>query len=206
MTDFAWITTYLQHAPPNHERGDHDLNPGFHPQSPLRAAAVLVGLVNRPDGLHVLLTQRTDTLEHHPGQICFPGGHIEADDQDATAAALRETWEEIGLPATNVDVMGRLDTYVTRTGFSITPMVALIQPPFDLCLDDREVANAFEVPLAFFMNPANHLRHQRDFEGTRRNFYAMPYKDHYIWGATAGMLINLYQTLQEASIDETSSN
>ena len=199
MTDLAWIRQRLGKSPElGVERGDHDLNPGFRPEGPLREAAVLVGLVERPKGLQVLLTRRTDTLEHHPGQISFPGGHIERHDADPVAAALRETTEEVGLPASHIDVVGRLDTYITRTGFSITPVIALIRPPFELTLDSGEVAEAFEVPLAFFLDPANHHRHDRDFEGTKRSFYAMPYGGYYIWGATAGMLVNIYQTLVDA--------
>ncbi|MBL4692511.1 MAG: CoA pyrophosphatase, partial [Magnetovibrio sp.] len=178
-------------------------NPQSRPQAPLCPAAVLVGLVHRKDGLHILFTKRADNLEHHPGQICFPGGHIEATDKTPTAAALRETQEEIGLSSDHIQTLGRLDTYITRTGFSITPIVALISPPFELVPDPAEVADVFEVPLAFFMETNNHLRHEREMHGTTRSFYAMSYGDHYIWGATAGMLINLYQRLQKAYIDET---
>ncbi|MBL4613816.1 MAG: CoA pyrophosphatase, partial [Magnetovibrio sp.] len=191
------------------ERGDHDLNPGFRPDSPLRAAAVLVGLVDHGDGLTMLLTQRTDHLQHHPGQVSFPGGHIEDDDADAVAAALRETEEETGLAASHIDVLGRLDTYITRTGFEITPVVALIKPPFSLSPDPHEVAEVFEVPLSFLMNPDNHQRLSREFEGTKRYFYAMPYRNYHIWGATAGMIMDLYQILTGATalhnpgIDET---
>lgn len=177
------------------ERGDHDLNPGFRPDVLLRPAAVLVGLVDRAEGLTVLLTRRTDHLEHHPGQVSFPGGHIEADDKDAIAAALRETDEETGIAPTHINVLGRLDTYITRTGFKVTPVVALIQPSFELTPDPHEVAEVFEVPLSFLMNPRNHQRHTREFEGAKRCFYAMPYEDYYIWGATAGMIVDLYQTL-----------
>jgi len=199
MMDRTWVSARLNHTcAPTVERGDHDLNPGFRPDGPLRAAAVLVGLIERPEGLSVLLTRRTDTLEHHPGQISFPGGHIEADDADAAAAALRETEEEIGLSASHIDVVGRLDTYITRTGFSISPIIGMVRPPFELSLDPIEVTEAFEVPLAFFLDPANHHRLERDLDGTTRTFYAMPYEAYYIWGATAGMLINLYQTLVDA--------
>lgn len=182
-------------------RGDHDLNPELQPKftpgftPDLRPAAVLVGLVERPDAIGVLLTRRTEHLEHHPGQISFPGGHIEASDETPVAAALRETCEEIGLPAARVEVLGRLDDYVTRTGFHITPVVGVVRPPLELTPDPHEVDEVFEVPLGFFLDPANHHRHQRIYEGATRNFYAMPYKDYYIWGATAGMLMDLYQTL-----------
>ena len=202
-----WITQRLSNLSTPLERGDHDLNPGFRPDPPLRPAAVLVGLVERDDGLTVLLTRRTDHLQHHPGQVSFPGGHIERHDPNAVAAALRETEEEIGLPATHIKVIGRLDTYVTRTGFEVTPVVAMIAPPFDLSPDPYEVAEVFEVPLAFLMDPNNHKRHERELEGIKRFFYAMPYGDHFIWGATAGMIVDLYQVLtnptQTPPIDET---
>jgi len=202
-----WITQRLSNLSTPLERGDHDLNPGFRPDPPLRPAAVLVGLVERDDGLTVLLTRRTDHLQHHPGQVSFPGGHIERHDPNAVAAALRETEEEIGLPATHIKVIGRLDTYVTRTGFEVTPVVAMIAPPFDLSPDPYEVAEVFEVPLAFLMDPNNHQRHERELDGIKRFFYAMPYGDHFIWGATAGMIVDLYQVLtsptQTPPIDET---
>jgi len=201
-----WITQRIAKANGFAERGDHDLNPGFRPNIPLRPAAVLVGLVDRVDGMTVLLTRRTDHLEHHPGQVSFPGGHVEDSDEDAVATALRETKEEIGLPHHHIDVLGRLDTYVTRTGFEVVPVVALIQPPFELTLDPHEVAEAFEVPLAFLMDPQNHQRHKRMFEGVTRRFYAMPYKDYYIWGATAGIIIDLYQVFTtEPTMDAASA-
>jgi len=164
----------------------------------LRPAAVLVGLVERTDGLTVLLTRRTDHLEHHPGQISFPGGHIEDHDPDPVAAALRETEEEVGLPSSHIEIVGRLNTYVTRTGFEVTPVVAMIAPPFVLIPDPHEVAEVFEVPLSFLMNPHNHQRHERTLSGATRAFYAMPYQDYFIWGATAGMLMDLYRTLNAA--------
>jgi 8-oxo-dGTP pyrophosphatase MutT (NUDIX family) len=176
-------------------RGDHDLNPDLVPDGGLVQAAVLVPLVERPDGLTVMLTQRTDHLATHPGQVSFPGGHIEPDDASPEAAALRETEEEVGLERRHVEVLGRLDPYLTRTGFQVTPVVALVRPPFDISADPEEVADVFEVPLSFFLDPANHQRHSRIYQGRRRPFYALPYGDHYIWGATAGMLVNLYEFL-----------
>ncbi|MCK5546688.1 MAG: CoA pyrophosphatase [Rhodospirillaceae bacterium] len=189
-------------------RGDHDLNPEFLlddnssiSDDTLRPAAVMVGLVDRPDGLHVLLTRRTENLEHHPGQISFPGGHIDKVDADASHAALRETFEETGIESKHISIIGSLDTYITRTGFSITPIIGFISTPFKLIADPIEVAEIFEVPLAHFMNPANHQLHERTFEGAIRKFYAMPYGDYYIWGATAGMLFNLYEVLKVPSKD-----
>ncbi len=176
-------------------RGDHDLNPGTLPPAPLTPAAVLVPLVDRAGGLTVLLTRRTEDLADHAGQISFPGGHIEPGDGVAEEAALRETEEEIGLKRQHVEILGRLDDYITRTGFRVTPVVAFVAPPFDLDPDPEEVAEVFEVPLAFVLDPANHQRHSRRYDGMNRQFYAMTYGGQFIWGATAGMLVNLYERL-----------
>ena len=166
-------------------------------------ASVLVPLVQR-DSLTVLLTQRTDHLSDHPGQISFPGGRAEADDADATATALREAHEEIGLGAVHVDVLGTMPTYTTGTGFIVTPVVALVQPGFELRADPFEVAEVFEVPLAFLMNPAHHRRHAVEIGGVRREFLSMPWlgvdsdgrpRRYFVWGATAAMLRNLYRFL-----------
>jgi 8-oxo-dGTP pyrophosphatase MutT (NUDIX family) len=164
--------------------------------APLMQAAVLVPLVVRPEGLSVLLTQRTAHLHNHGGQISFPGGRLEPGDADPQAAALRETEEEIGLPRADIDVIGRLDDYATITGFHITPVVGLLTPPLALAPDDFEVAEVFEVPLAFIMDPANHKTDSRALpSGEQRGFYVLPYQERYIWGATAGMLVNLYEVL-----------
>ncbi|HEY1260399.1 MAG TPA: CoA pyrophosphatase [Stellaceae bacterium] len=177
-------------------RGDHDLNPGMTPPSTaLRPAAVLVPLVDRSDGMTVLLTQRTAHLSAHAGQIAFPGGSVEADDADPVAAALRETEEEIGLPRDHITVIGRLDTYVTGTGFEITPIVGIVRAPFPLAVDPYEVAEAFEVPLDFVLDPANHRRTERLVDLRRRVFFVLPYQGRNIWGATAGMLVNLAEVL-----------
>lgn len=178
-------------------RGDHDLNPGMVPVTVLREAAVLVPIVERPEGLTLMLTQRTDHLDHHPGQISFPGGHIEDNDASPEDAALREAEEEVGLERTHVEIIGRLDQYVTRTGFSITPIVGLIDPSHSVSADEFEVADIFEVPLAFLLDANNHRRDSRIYKGTKREFYAMPFGDYYIWGATAGMIRNLYDVLIE---------
>ena len=158
-------------------------------------AAVLVPLVERPDGYTVLLTQRTAHLEHHAGQISFPGGRVEAEDPSPVHTALRETEEEIGLDRQHVDVLGFLPEYRTGTGFRVTPVVALVNPPFKLALDPFEVAEAFEVPLGFLLDPANHKRHSLHYRGALRHFYAMPYGDYFIWGATAGMIRSLSERL-----------
>jgi 8-oxo-dGTP pyrophosphatase MutT (NUDIX family) len=172
-------------------RGDDDLNPGLGRPAVLRPAAVLVPIVEHPDGPSILLTQRTAHLTSHGGQISFPGGRTEPADPDPEHAALRETEAEIGLPRTRVDVIGRLDIYVTRTGYEVTPVVGLIRPPFILKPDPNEVAEVFEVPLAFILDPVNCERHHRELRGERRGFWVFPYRDRYIWGATAGMLVNL---------------
>jgi 8-oxo-dGTP pyrophosphatase MutT (NUDIX family) len=163
---------------------------------PPTPASVLVPLVQRPTGLTVLLTQRTAHLTDHAGQISFPGGRAEDYDTDAIDTALRESEEEIGLARQHVDVLGVLPNYLTGTGYCVTPVVALLQPPFEVAADPGEVAAIFEVPLAFLMDGANHQRLSVDLPGGRRSFYAMPYEGYYIWGATAGMLRNLFHFLR----------
>ena len=177
-------------------RGDGDLNPNLAiANSKLIQAAVLVPLVARKFGFTVLLTKRTETLAHHPGQISFPGGHAEAIDGSAKDTALRETYEEIGVDEGQICVLGQLDVYQTRTGFSVTPIVAIIHTPFKINANPQEVAEVFEVPLSFLMNSKNHKQHAQQFNGQDRNFYAMPYNNYFIWGATAGMIKNLYNIL-----------
>jgi len=177
-------------------RGDHDLNPGETPPSAaLRPAAVLVPLVDRADGMTVLLTQRTAHLSAHAGQIAFPGGRIEEQDSDAIAAALRETEEEVGVPRELISVIGRLDTYVTGTGFEITPIVGIVTPRYTLAIDPYEVAEAFEVPLSYVLDSRNHNRTERESAGRTRVFFVLPYQGRNIWGATAGMLVNLAEVL-----------
>lgn len=162
---------------------------------PLTPAAVLFPIVLRDDGQTVLLTQRTAHLKDHGGQISFPGGRVEVEDQSPIHTALRETEEEIGLAREHVEVLGFLPEYRTGTGFRVTPVVALVTPPFDLALDPFEVAEAFEVPLAFLLDPANHKRHSLHYRGALRHFFAMPYGDYFIWGATAGMIRSLTERL-----------
>ncbi len=161
----------------------------------LTPAAVLFPIVQRDDGQTVLLTQRTAHLKDHGGQISFPGGRVETEDQTPVHTALRETEEEIGLAREHVEVLGFLPEYRTGTGFRVTPVVALITPPFDLALDPFEVAEAFEVPLDFLLDPANHKRHSLHYRGALRHFFAMPYGDYFIWGATAGMIRSLTERL-----------
>ena len=173
--------------------GDHDLDAVPRVQSPLTPAAVLVPLVVRPDGLQVLLTQRTDHLHDHAGQVSFPGGRREHSDAGSVETALRETREEIGLVEDFIEVVGLLDDYETGTGFRVTPVVSFVSEGFTLALDSFEVADAFEVPLDYLFDPANHHRRSRDFNGRRRSYYVFEYHDRVVWGATAGMLMNLYR-------------
>jgi 8-oxo-dGTP pyrophosphatase MutT (NUDIX family) len=194
----AWIAERLARPAPADARG---LNDGF--RFPGREgvavpAAVLVPIVNRPAGLQILLTERSLDLPDHPGQISFPGGRVEPQDPDDAAAAVREAQEEIGLDPARVEILGELTTYETVTGYRVAPVVGWVEPPFELRLDAKEVASAFEVPLAFLLDPANHLRHFRMLGELRRDYWAMPYGERYIWGATAAMLLILERTLKAA--------
>jgi 8-oxo-dGTP pyrophosphatase MutT (NUDIX family) len=159
-------------------------------------AAVLVPLINRPSGLAVLFTQRSADLPDHPGQISFPGGRVEAADRDIDDSALRETEEETGLPRGRVTVLGHLAEYETVTGYRVTPVVGWVEPPFSLTPDPVEVAEIFEVPLAFLLEPTNQQRHFRMLGELRRDYYAIPFEQRYIWGATAAMLLILDRTLR----------
>lgn len=157
-----------------------------------KPASVLVPLVNRAAGITVLLTQRTADMPSHAGQVAFPGGRRQASDIDAAATALRETEEEVGIPARFVDVIGAVDLYRTGTGYEITPIVGIVTPGFTVRADPREVADVFEVPLEHFLDEVNHKIDSRHYQGRERRYYAMPYGERYIWGATAGMLKNLH--------------
>jgi len=183
-------------------RGDDDLNPGAMSAEDADSgtrAAVLVPIIKREPTASVLLTQRHAGLSNHAGQVAFPGGKFDRDDRDATACALREAFEETGLAARFVRPIGYLDAYHTRTGFRVIPVVALVDTGFELKPAPDEVDAVFEVPLAFLMDPRHHRRETRTWQGRERNFYAMPWGERYIWGATAGMIRNLYERLYAIS-------
>lgn len=182
-------------------RGDHDGQPVPLPtpdERSLKAAAVLVPLVVRDESVSVLLTQRAAHLNRHAGQIAFPGGRVDPDDASIVAAALREASEEIGLDARYVQPLGFLDPYLSSTGYRIVPVVARIQSDVPLTLNADEVVATFEVPLAFLMDPANHARHQREWQGAIRHYYAISFAERYIWGVTAGIIRNFYERLLRA--------
>ena len=186
--------------PPEPRRSDDDLNPDARiiPEGAERKpAAVLVPLVARPDGLSMLLTQRQPHLRSHAGQVAFPGGRVDDTDPNPIAAALRETEEETGIAPAFVEPLGFLDTYLTSSSYNVVPVVGIVRPGFTVVPHEAEVAAVFEVPLAFLMNPAHHERHSRDYNGRQRFYYAMPYDGRYIWGATAGMIRNLYSLIYE---------
>jgi 8-oxo-dGTP pyrophosphatase MutT (NUDIX family) len=178
-------------------RGDHDIDPVMRAVAavrPIRPAAVLVPIVDRAEPT-VLLTQRATHLPDHAGQISFPGGKIEPDDESPLAAALREAEEEIGLERRFVDPIGYLELYMTTRGYRIVPTIARVAPDFCLNLNRSEVDDAFEVPLAFLMAEENHKLHSREWQGMTRTVYAMPFGERYIWGVTAGILRNLYERI-----------
>lgn len=166
----------------------------------LTPAAVLFPIVLRDGGETVLLTQRTAHLRDHAGQISFPGGRVEVEDLSPIHTALRETQEEIGLASQHIEVIGFLPEYRTGTGFRVTPVVALVHPPFELSPDQFEVAEVFEVPLAFLLDPINHKEHSLHYRGALRHFFAMPYGDYFIWGATAGMIRSLTERLGSLTV------
>ena len=192
----SWIAQRLARPAPANALGMSDgfRLPGREGRTTL--AAVLVPLVNRPDGLTLLFTQRSADLPDHAGQISFPGGRVEPDDASLAQAALREAMEEIGLPADRVAVLGELAPYETVTGYRVTPIVGWVEPPFALTPDPIEVADVFEVPLAFLLDPQNQQRHFRMLGERRRDFWAIPYGERYIWGATAAMLMIFDRTLR----------
>lgn len=176
--------------------GDHRLSPELlteQPASLAKPAAVLIAIIDRPDGPTVLLTQRSSALRSHSGQIAFPGGRIDPTDRGPLEAALREADEEVGLSPALIQPIGYLDLYLSNSGYRIAPVVALADPGMVLHLNPDEVTDVFECPLAFLMDPANHVAESREWHGIMRHYYAMPWQGHYIWGVTAGIIHALYE-------------
>jgi 8-oxo-dGTP pyrophosphatase MutT (NUDIX family) len=194
VLDVAALRERLQRRTPQSFSvyGDEDVERQVWAVTP---ASVLVPIVTHLEGLTVLFTQRTAQLRAHSGQVSFPGGRAEPGDASPEFTALRETREEIGLAPERVEVIARMPEYLTRTGYRVTPVVGLIAPPLELAPDSREVAEAFEVPLAFLLDPAHHQRETRELGGRMVGFWVMQYGERRIWGATAGMLVNLYRML-----------
>jgi 8-oxo-dGTP pyrophosphatase MutT (NUDIX family) len=181
-------------------RGDHVLNPGYGPSAEtiakgLRPAAVLIPIIVRDEGAQVLFTTRTDHLPSHAGQVAFPGGKIEPGDATPLSTALRETREEIGLQEKFVDPLGYLPPYQTTTGYRVTPVVGIVRPGFELVPDANEVEDIFEVPLEFLMDPVNHTKESRVWNGRARHFFVIPHGKHHIWGITAGIVRLLYEEI-----------
>jgi 8-oxo-dGTP pyrophosphatase MutT (NUDIX family) len=192
VLDVAGLRERLKRTPPAFTvYGDDEVGR----ESAATAAAVLVPIVDHPSGLTVIFTQRTAHLKAHSGQVSFPGGRAEPQDPTPEFTALREAQEEIGLAIDRVEVLARMPEYRTRTGFRVTPVVGLLTPPVALTPDPREVEEVFEVPLAFLLDPKNHRRETRELQGRTVGYYVMRYENRTIWGATAGMLVNLYRHL-----------
>ncbi|WP_428523662.1 CoA pyrophosphatase [Roseibium sp.] len=181
------------------ETGDHILNPDVGPyafwKGPPREAAVLIGIRNTASGPSVVLTQRTPHLKSHAGQVAFPGGKIDPEDNGPVEAALREAQEEIGLDPSQAQPLGHLAPYLTGSGYRVTPIVAEVRDPVQFVPNPDEVEDVFEVPFEFLMNPANHQKLSREWQGKRRYFYAMPFAGRHIWGVTAGIIRSLYDTV-----------
>ncbi len=201
----AWMERHLdplEERVANGYASDFDLGPNAFPNEPvdLKPAAVLVGLIQQEVGYSVLLTRRSDTLRRHTGQIALPGGRCDPG-ENAWTTALREAHEEVGLHPDYVSLAGMSSPYRTGTGYLVTPVVGFIQPGFTLTPNPEEVADIFETPFGFLMDPANHEEHEREApSGERRRFYAMTHEDRFIWGATAGMLRALYERLYGAAV------
>ncbi|MET1411981.1 CoA pyrophosphatase [Roseibium sp. HPY-6] len=188
-----------EHSSNRSETGDHVLNPDLPPyarwEGPPREAAVLIGIVERSEGPSVVLTQRTGHLKSHAGQVAFPGGKIDPTDNGPVEAALREADEEIGLSPRQVEPLGNLAPYLTGSGYRVVPVVGAIHDVTAFRPNPDEVDDVFEVPLGFLMNPANHQKLSREWQGKRRYFYAMPFGERYIWGVTAGIIRSFYETV-----------
>lgn len=178
--------------------GDHRLNPTLRHlivREGLRDAAVLVPVIDRHDGATVLLTKRAEKMRNHSGQVAFPGGRIDPEDASPEAAALREADEEVGLKARDIEIIGRLPDYLTGSGYRIAPVLSIVRPGFTLTINPDEVADAFEVPLGFLMDAANHRQDSRIWQEVERFFYTMPYGEKHIWGVTAGIIRALHDRL-----------
>ena len=186
-------------------RSNEDANPETKPTSILKTkpdnrnelipAAVLVLIIIRNDGLQVLLTKRNENLKHHAGQISFPGGRVDDSDRNVQHTALRETEEEVGLKPALIKIIGELDQYIVGTGYLVSPIIGVIEPPFELVKQEDEVAEIFEAPLDFLISPENFRRYSRNFHGKTHYHFAITWENHFIWGATAGMLRNLSHRL-----------
>ena len=198
IADFRARVAAQVEARPGDDFGDHRFNPG-HPRleraKPLRDAAVLIPVVDRAAGAMVLLTKRAEKLRSHSGQVAFPGGTIDPTDESPEATALRETFEEIGLDRGHIEIVGRMPDYVSGSGYRIVPVLSIVRPDFSLTLNADEVDAAFEVPLSFLMDPANHARDSRMWNDLEWFFYEMPYGGQRIWGVTAGIIRTLYERL-----------
>ncbi len=193
----ALITRLRQQLEAGAKPSEMDLS--YLPEGPLVPAAVLVPVVMRPEGPTVLLTQRTAHLRDHAGQVSFPGGRWEREDDSPEETALREAEEEVGLHRRHVEIIGRMPQFFTITGFAVTPVVAVVTPPFDLKIDDFEVAEVFEPPLGFLLDPVNHVKHEVEHRGRAHHYWSMPWQGYHIWGATAGMLRQLSEIFSAAS-------
>lgn len=194
--EFRALASNVSPDEPDADLGDHLLNPDLRDmivRDGLRSAAVLIPVVDRTEGATMILTQRTANLRTHSGQIAFPGGTIDDSDGTPENAALRETWEEIGLARQNISVIGRMPDYLTGSGFRIAPVLGVVRPDFELRVNPDEVEDAFEVPLSFLMNPDNHNRESGVWNGKERYYFTMPYGERYIWGVTAGIIHTLYE-------------
>jgi 8-oxo-dGTP pyrophosphatase MutT (NUDIX family) len=194
----------LVEPPTIYRRGDDDLNPELSRKpggGQAAPAAVLVPIIAHQPEVTVMLTLRTAHLPAHAGQVAFPGGKIDKQDKNEIAAALREAEEETGLPQSQVEPLGFLDGYLTGTNYCVVPVVGMVRPGFSITPATDEVEAVFEVPLRFLMSPENHFVHSRQWQGKTRHFYAMPFGDRYIWGATAGMLKSLYDRLYGGFLD-----
>ncbi len=198
VDDFRMRALHEQGPHEGVDYGDHSLNPDLRNlivRDGLRDAAVLVPVVDRGSDAGVILTKRTEKLRSHSGQIAFPGGRIDPEDRSPEDAALRETEEEVGIGRDFIDVIGRMPDYVSGSGFRIVPVLGIVRPDFLMTINRDEVDDAFEVPLSFLMDPANHNRESRMWQERERFFYAMPFGDRYIWGVTAGIIRTLYERL-----------